>query len=286
MIDLAAFVQESIRTGIYVGVNPQYLVGVAELRSGITDTANGDEIGPFRLTQAQWNAHCRDSAFDLDFLPNDIHDAHAQISVFARMVRQAFDAFEAANGRTPSAKELYVQQFPHAAAPTLDADLKAAFDTTAQSVAEAEVEVLPSLPEQTLIEQVGFWATAIKARPHLANDITTSDFVALPTKLREGVKELGRAVLIEWAEQLHKLVCGEDPASAKDREKLRHAFGIEHIAGTALLTSGLVGIGCPTVLATVVAAIVMKRFVGSAVDVFCQKSRAWIDGSLRPNHKD
>src|ERR1700716_1653557 len=141
-IDKARFAEQCVRQGLTCGTNPHYLLGVAQLRSGITDDTVGDQIGPFRLTQAEWDLHCTDSAFDLDFLPVDITDPDSQVAVFAVMARRAFDAFEAANHRNPTAKELYLQQFPGAPAATLSADLKAALDATAALVDPAAAAVL------------------------------------------------------------------------------------------------------------------------------------------------
>jgi hypothetical protein len=141
-IDKAAFAKDCVRQGLVCGVNPHYLLGVAQLRSGISDATVGTEIGPFRFTQADWTAHCTDSVFGLTFLPTDITDPDMQTPVFAVMARRAFDAFEAASGRTPSAKELYLQQFPAAPAATLSADLQAALDATAALVDPAAAAVL------------------------------------------------------------------------------------------------------------------------------------------------
>jgi hypothetical protein len=141
-IDRAAFARGSVRQGLSCGANPHYLLGVAQLRSGITEGTVGDQIGPFRLTQIEWNAHCTDSAFNLDFLPADITDPDSQIAVFAVMARRAFDTFEAASHRTPSAKELYLQQFPGAASATLSADLRTALDATAALIDPAAAAVL------------------------------------------------------------------------------------------------------------------------------------------------
>src|ERR1700716_2999066 len=149
-IDKARFAEQCVRQGLTCGTNPHYLLGVAQLRSGITDDTVGDQIGPFRLTQAEWDLHCTDSAFDLDFLPVDITDPDSQVAVFAVMARRAFDAFEAANHRNPTAKELYLQQFPGAPAATLSADLKAALDATAALVDPAAAAVLDDTPTPPL----------------------------------------------------------------------------------------------------------------------------------------
>ncbi len=156
-IDKAAFAKDCVRQGLVCGVNPHYLLGVAQLRSGITDGTVGAEIGPFRFTQADWNTHCTDSVFGLTFLPTDITNSDMQTPVFAVMARRAFDAFEAESNRTPSAKELYLQQFPAAPTATLSADLKAALDATAALVDPAAAAVLddgqtppPTIPSADL----------------------------------------------------------------------------------------------------------------------------------------
>jgi hypothetical protein len=153
--------------------------------------------------------------------------------------------------------------------PTPDIDEKRATE---------EIGKLVTLSEDKLIEQLGVRATAIKAQPELGNEIalrTTYNAAAMGPL--DEVKEFGRAVLVRWAVELQKLICGNDTADSKDRQKLRDAFGIGKTTGALVLTSGLVAIGCPIAIAPVVAAIVMTRFVGSAVDVFCQKSKGWVE---------
>lgn len=273
MINRSVFARHCVQEGFYAGVEPHYLLAVAELRSGIKDGADGQRIGPYRLTQAEWDARRKKPEFDLAFPPADIERWRSQISVFAVMARQAFDAFEAANNRPPSAFELYLQQFPDAPAPTLSAGLQAAFDATAELVDPAAADVLPTVSEETLIEQLGTRTTAIKS-----HGLPEGTVITPAAKFFHGVTALGRAVLIEWIKQLQLLLCGDDSASTEDRRKLRDAFGIGQTSGAVLLTSGLIGIGCPPAIAPLVAAIVMTRFVGSAVDVFCKKSQTLIDG--------
>jgi hypothetical protein len=145
-IDKPDFAKECVRQGLSCGINPHYVVGVAQLRSGIAEGTDGNKIGPFRLTQADWNAHCNDSTFGLAFLPQDINDPDMQIPVFPAMARLAFDAFAAANSRNPSAMELYHQQFPDAPTATLPADLKTALDATADLINSGYVALLGAQP--------------------------------------------------------------------------------------------------------------------------------------------
>jgi len=144
-IDRALFAQECVRQGVFFTVQPHYILGVAQLRSGILDDTDGERIGPFRLTQAEWNANSNDGLFDIHFTPEQIHSPTRQCAVFGLMALRAFDLFEESKGRTPSAKELYQQQWPDANV----ADLQGALDQTAELIKPAAEAVLDD-PESTV----------------------------------------------------------------------------------------------------------------------------------------
>lgn len=137
-IDRALFAEECVRQGVFYTIQPHYLLAVAQLRSKISDETEGDRIGPFRLTQAEWNASSNDSLFDVHFTPEQIHSATRQCAVFGLMALRAFDAFEDANSRAPSVLELYRQQWPEAPSD----GLQAALDDTAALMAPAADAVL------------------------------------------------------------------------------------------------------------------------------------------------
>ena len=71
-IDRALFAEQCVREGVFFGIEPHYMLAVAQLRSGISDGNNGDQIGPFRLKQAEWDANRHDDDLDVDFTPTDI----------------------------------------------------------------------------------------------------------------------------------------------------------------------------------------------------------------------
>jgi len=144
-LDRAEFAKQCVDNGNYCGISPHYMLAVAQLRSGISDGSNGDRIGPFRLTQAEWDANRTDTQFGYDFLPQDINDPEFQCAVFGLMGHKAFNAFEQANNRNPSALELYLQQWPAAQSGTLSADLQAALDTTAPLL-EPAAAITPNAP--------------------------------------------------------------------------------------------------------------------------------------------
>jgi lysozyme family protein len=136
----AGFAKQCVKEGLWCGIHPHYVLAVAKLRSAIPE-GNG-LVGPFRLTQAEWDANSTDEQFAFDFLPEDIVDEEMQCSVFALMAHKAFDAFADANNRDPNVIELYLQQWPTAQSPTLEADLQAALDATA-TLFEAAMAAVP-----------------------------------------------------------------------------------------------------------------------------------------------
>ena len=139
------FASECVIQALYCGVNPHYLVGVAQMRSGLTDTNNaaGDQIGPFRLAQADFNQYCTDTEFEFHFQPTDITTWFVQIPIFALMTHRASDKFFLANSRNPTAKELYLQQWPTPPnAATLSADFTQALNKTVVLITAAADKVL------------------------------------------------------------------------------------------------------------------------------------------------
>jgi uncharacterized protein (TIGR02594 family) len=183
-IDRAMFAQECVREGIFFGVNPHYMLGVAELRSGISDGSSAvGQIGPFRLKPAEWNANCVSDEFDIHFTASQISSPARQCAVFALMAHRAFDAFVSRESRNPSAKELYLQQWPDTATATLDADFKAALDKTAALVAPAADAVLddPKSIPPTL------------SNPEKSTDrpVPPSDIQGAPEWYKLALKEIG-----------------------------------------------------------------------------------------------
>lgn len=141
-IDRATFAEECVRQGVFFGVEPHYLLGVAQLRSGISDANNGDQIGPFRLKQAEWDANSNNDEFDIHFTSTQISSPLRQCAVFGLMAHRAFDAFVSANGRNPTALELYLQQWSNASTATLSVDFQKALDDTAALLGPAADAVL------------------------------------------------------------------------------------------------------------------------------------------------
>ena len=109
----ADFAEECVRQALFLGVNPYYLTAVAQLRSGIADDTQGDRIGPFRLTQTEWDANCFDAEFGfVDFEATDIKGWDMQCAIYALMTLRAQNRLLEQLGRYPNAIELYREQWP------------------------------------------------------------------------------------------------------------------------------------------------------------------------------
>jgi putative chitinase len=148
-LDRATMAEECVRQGVFFGVEPHYLLAVAQLRSSISSDNDGDRKGPFRLTQAEWDANCTSEEFDLHFTPAQISSPLRQCAVFAFMTNRAFTDFVIASKKNPTSNELYSKQFPGAET----SGLQQAFDDTAALVGPAadavldEPEAVAPLPE-------------------------------------------------------------------------------------------------------------------------------------------
>jgi hypothetical protein len=137
-IDRLAFIAECWRDGLSAAVIPHYLAGVAQLRSGISNATQGNEIGPFRLTTAEWEAARRDPALGLiDFARTDIQFWDLQCALFAALTHRDLEALKTDLGQQPSAAQLYLAQLigPKAATAaiqrpddTIEADLNGVQD--------------------------------------------------------------------------------------------------------------------------------------------------------------
>ncbi|HZO47280.1 MAG TPA: hypothetical protein VFB68_15400 [Xanthobacteraceae bacterium] len=144
--DEVTFANLCVLHGQMQGVVPHYMLAVAMHRSGLADTSDGDEIGPFRITKEQWAAHCKEPEFDID-LPTTIQPWYKHPAVFAVMARRAEKALNptGADAR-PSAVDLYKQQWP--AEPATSDELDRAFKATADHEIAAVDRVLDKPAEQ------------------------------------------------------------------------------------------------------------------------------------------
>src|SRR5438132_5853659 len=110
IISKGTFARQCWNLELRFGVNSHYLAAVAELRSKTTAEEKDSLVGPFRLSQSEWDAGRADPDLDNVFQPTDILDWRMQAVVFASMTRRTEDALAGLLGRRESAAELLLAQ--------------------------------------------------------------------------------------------------------------------------------------------------------------------------------
>ena len=138
------FARNCVNQGLFFGVNPHFLLAVAFSLSGIKDDTDGNKVGPFRITQADWDAQLADPAFDSSLVSGDINDPGMQCIFAAVQTLHAQDGLVAALNRYPSANELYAK-WPKD--PALPNGLQGALDKTRALVQPAVEAALAGMDE-------------------------------------------------------------------------------------------------------------------------------------------
>jgi len=91
------------------------------------------------------------------------------------------------------------------------------------------------------------------------------------------IRDLGLQIAKRWIKELQKVVCSADSADKAEREKIQSALKLEGsdlAAAVAVFLVSTFFVASP--IAAVVAAIVVKRLGGSALEEICKKSDEWI----------
>lgn len=126
--------------------------------------------------------------------------------------------------------------------------------------------------ENTLLEQLG-----IRAKATQQGQSNGMGYTAEPTYdaqvmgVMDDVRTLGRRLLNRWNLELYKVMCGSESGDKQDRESLLKAIGATDVALAAAMTAVLVSsFAVAPAVATVIAALVVKRVIGPTGDVFCK----------------
>jgi hypothetical protein len=118
-IDKLVFANQCWVEALFSDANPHYVAAVAEMRSATSDDTQAGTpalIGPFRFTQAEWDAARAVPEFGVSsYLATDISDWRMQVVLFTLMTHRTEEKISAelnavTAGRRPSAAELYLAQ--------------------------------------------------------------------------------------------------------------------------------------------------------------------------------
>lgn len=154
-VDHADFAEECVRRAVFFGVNPHYMIAVASMRSGIDDAEASGLVGPFRLTQAEWDANRSSSEFDVELESTAITEWGMQCIVFAFMTYQTQNKLVTKLSRFPSAVELYHEQWPNDPAKLPDA-LQSALEATSALIGPAADKIYgePVVPSPIITDPI------------------------------------------------------------------------------------------------------------------------------------
>ena len=87
----------------------------------------------------------------------------------------------------------------------------------------------------------------------------------------DGLKRFGVRIFKRWNREAYELICGKNTEDEQDRQKLAKAIGLGDVAVASALTGLLVSsFGLAPAIATVLAALVVKRFFRPAHEEFCE----------------
>lgn len=136
---------------------------------------------------------------------------------------------------------------------------------------EEVAKLVKDYDEETLVEQLGARAKAIPEDPAVAgryNPTITVDYATMGPM--DDIVDLGGRILRRWERELHAVVCGDAKADKQDRTTILDALGLDDVAlGAALGTVLVTSFGLAPAIATVVAALLIKRIFKPAGDEVC-----------------
>jgi hypothetical protein len=146
--------------------------------------------------------------------------------------------------------------------------------TEARQEAERAVTPLLTEPQDELFAELGIRARALSRHPGAAgsfnpdvryNEVWMGDL--------DEVRAFGMRLYARWDHELHAVVCGPDPGGSEQRTAAADEIGPGQPAFAAYLATVIVSsLGIAPALASVAAAIVVRRFASSNLDELC---RAW-----------
>ena len=207
-IEKLTFADECWVEALFSDANPHYVAAVAEMRSA---TSSGQQAGspplsgPFRFTQAEWDAARAVPEFGVtSYSARDIADWRMQVVLFTLMTHRTealltADLNAIAN-RRPSAAELYLAQLigPKAAVAALTKDPRPTIQDAFNSVAAADQPADRPLGESNFGKIVARYAEVLDP-PTLKGDDVIDRIVArldpVLTTTKDNIISAGTALL-------------------------------------------------------------------------------------------
>ncbi|WP_096786385.1 hypothetical protein [Rhodobacter sp. CZR27] len=131
--------------------------------------------------------------------------------------------------------------------------------------------------EEALIEEIGRRQAVLEITPEARDTLALDLPVAGTEAVRLPFRELGQTVVARLERELYTLVCTQE--GAPERETLRASLSLPQSGLVGVLTTALIGLGCPPFLAPLVAAVIVKRGIAPVWEETC---RLWADRLDQP----
>ena len=204
-IDKLKFANECWIEALFSDANPHYIAAVAEAAASSSGQQAGDPVqsGPFRFTQAEWDAARTLPEFGVTYSARDIADWRMQVVLFTLMTHrteaQLIAAFDTIADRRPSAAELYLAQLigTKAAVAALTKDPRPTLQEAFDGVASADQAADRPFGESNLAKIVARYPEVLV--PTLKGDDAIDRIVArldpVLTTTRDNIISAGTALL-------------------------------------------------------------------------------------------
>ncbi|ETX27267.1 SGNH/GDSL hydrolase family protein [Roseivivax isoporae] len=204
---------------------------------------------------------------------------HVDLTGLGREPGQWYDEIHMSSSQNRAAADLFADALRRhlPAAGGLEAGIAEVPEPAGAPVAAvaAHAAALSALDEHALLCELQERLDLIDRDPATA-DLPSAPLLSLSTGGLEGgiattVGPLARRLLRRWERELYDLICGDAAADAAERTKLREALGAGQDALVGAIAAWLVSgpLGVSALLAGVLAALLVKRVGGSAVEEIC-----------------
>ncbi|MVO95505.1 GDSL-type esterase/lipase family protein [Rhizobium leguminosarum] len=122
----------------------------------------------------------------------------------------------------------------------------------------------------SLLAEIGRRATVIDHAPDAAFDLT----LELPAGGLEGLPmpfvELGKRIVDRLHRELYQLLCGDGGSASAERNKLRSALKLEQAAMIGAITTALITLSVPVLIAPLAAALIVKSGIEPTWEETCR----------------
>lgn len=194
-------------------------------------------------------ADCRGAVADNEWY-DELHPTSAGFAKVARIFRAAAEGVE-------------VESLPAAA-------LEATEIPRPLPIADAAaVEALFDASPEALLAEIGRRSAILDLSPDAANTYAL-ELPAGGTESTLPFMDLGARIFDRLHRELYQLLCGDGGKSNAERDKLRQALPLDQAAIIGAVTSALIALSVPILIAPLVAALVVKSGIDPAWEVTCR----------------